>query len=136
MIGAVNDLVDRIMQEYPIDPERVYALGFSDGGYGALAAGVRFPERYAAVAEIGGYFTDIKALCALKDTPVYVYHGEKDEVIPVDRAYDIQEKLEECSKLLTVNILAGKNHLESADETLNSIELYTNLFSNTLKQVR
>jgi predicted peptidase len=132
MIGAVNDLVSQIIDEYPIDTDRVYALGFSDGGYGALSIGVRFPERFAAVAEISGYYNNLDDLCNLKDTPVYVYHGDQDEVISVDQAYLIQKSLAGCSDLLTVTILKGKNHMQAAETTLDSIELYNNLFSNTL----
>lgn len=46
-------LLEKAQQQYPVDPERVYMAGYSQGGYQTSSALLRIPERLAAVAPCG-----------------------------------------------------------------------------------
>lgn len=75
-----------------VDKNRVYIVGISMGGYGVWDALSRYPDRFAgAVAICGG--ADEKQADYIKFTPVLIYHGEKDNVVPVERSRNIYEAL-------------------------------------------
>ena len=45
-------LVEGLQENYPIDPNRVYLLGLSMGGYGTWQAALEYPEKFAAIVPI------------------------------------------------------------------------------------
>lgn len=46
-------ILDRMVELYPVDPERVYMIGESQGGYQVTSTYFRIPERFAAVSCYG-----------------------------------------------------------------------------------
>ena len=75
------DLVDSLMKELPIDPDRVYVMGLSMGGFGTFDAIQRRPDLFAAAAPVCGAGDPTKA-AAIAHIPIWVFHGEKDTVVP------------------------------------------------------
>ena len=49
----VSHMIDRLIDECPVDRERVYITGFSYGGYQSTAAYLRVPWKFAACAPCG-----------------------------------------------------------------------------------
>ncbi|MBQ7796542.1 MAG: prolyl oligopeptidase family serine peptidase, partial [Lachnospiraceae bacterium] len=45
--------LEEAMKQYPIDPERIYMAGYSQGGYQVTSTIFRMPERFAAIAPCG-----------------------------------------------------------------------------------
>jgi predicted esterase len=77
--GALEALLDSIRADYPIDPERIYVLGHSMGGFVAGSLADRLPERIAAAACLaGGPRGALKAPAA----PMLVIGATLDTVIP------------------------------------------------------
>lgn len=52
--GDLGPLVDALAARFPIDPQRVVVVGHSMGAAAAMSATGRAPERYRAVAALGG----------------------------------------------------------------------------------
>jgi len=50
----VSEILDELAKRYPIDPKRVYLVGHSMGAGHALQLAQKDPERYAAIAALGG----------------------------------------------------------------------------------
>lgn len=75
-------LLDKIEDDYNIDPDRIYVTGLSMGGFGTFALAGKQPERFAAAVPIcaGGTFRQAKELSHL---PMWVFHGDADKTIPV-----------------------------------------------------
>ena len=84
-IDMLIALLDKIEREYNIDKDRIYVTGLSMGGYGTFALCARQPERFAAAVPIcgGGMLFDARRLAKL---PAWVFHGEDDNVVPVDES--------------------------------------------------
>ena len=87
-VETLNGLLDNIIKNYAVDEDRVYLTGLSMGGYGTWAWALDSPKRFAAIAPICGGGMPRRAY-ALKDMPVWVFHGAKDPVVPVKEAEDM-----------------------------------------------
>src|SRR5438046_1061489 len=54
-VQAIDGLLDRVVRDYRIDPQRIYITGHSMGGRGALYFAYRMPSRFAAVIALSPY---------------------------------------------------------------------------------
>lgn len=92
---AVIALLDRLLAEEPVDPDRVYLTGLSMGGYGTWDIGGRFTERFAALVPIcgGGPFWAARRLASI---PVWAFHNADDPVVPVSQTERMISALEEA----------------------------------------
>lgn len=89
---ALIALLDHIQSHYPVDAERVYITGYSMGGHGTWDTAFRHSERFAAVAPLCGRV--IPLLCgALYRHPIWVFHGAKDDVVPIAHSNEIVDVL-------------------------------------------
>ena len=103
-IASAREFVEEAMQRYPIDPQRVGLLGFSQGGVVALALGLGAPGKFRALAALSTWLPDEldRALDAdASGLPIWMQHGTRDEVIAVARARDSKAKLEARKAPLT-----------------------------------
>jgi predicted peptidase len=104
--------LDQTLKEFKGDPQRVYLTGLSMGGYGTWALGSQNPGRFAALVPICGGIrlppghdipnasdtddsTDPYTAVARKigKTPVWVFHGDADDRVPVTESRQMVEAL-------------------------------------------
>jgi dipeptidyl aminopeptidase/acylaminoacyl peptidase len=50
----IDAALKQVLADYPIDPKRLCAVGFSYGGYSALVSAVRWPDRFQCVVSVSG----------------------------------------------------------------------------------
>ncbi|MEX0728325.1 MAG: prolyl oligopeptidase family serine peptidase, partial [Planctomycetaceae bacterium] len=83
-----QELIDKLIAEFPIDNKRLYITGLSMGGFGTWDAIQRYPEKFAAAAPVcgGGDPNQVKQ-CA--NVPIWAFHGAKDEVVKVNRSREM-----------------------------------------------
>ncbi|MCO6458278.1 MAG: prolyl oligopeptidase family serine peptidase [Pirellulaceae bacterium] len=88
-------LLDDIAKRYQVDPDRVYLTGLSMGGYGSWTLAAAHPDRFAAVAPIcgGGNAEDASRL---KDLPIWVFHGDQDRAVPIERSQAMVEAIKQA----------------------------------------
>jgi predicted peptidase len=84
----VMNVIAMVRKEFKVDDKRIYIMGHSMGGAGALYLGSKYPKMFAAVAaEAPAAFwqTRKETLQPMKDAkvPVMIVHGDIDEVVPV-----------------------------------------------------
>jgi len=90
----VLQLINEIRAKYPIDPNRIFLSGLSNGAIGAYLMGMFYPDRFAGVVPIAGGITKrlMSFLVNLNNTPMYVIQGEFDPMFPIEltrRTYKI-----------------------------------------------
>jgi predicted peptidase len=129
---ALAKLLDQLETTHRVDKSRVYLTGLSMGGFGTWSLGVRYPERFAAIAPIcgGGSWLEVRLSsrsrgAALKSLPVWAFHGAKDNVVPLSES----ERMIDVLKTATGNentrltVYPDANH-DSWTETYNNPELF------------
>ena len=72
-------LVDELMRRHPIDPARVYALGFSMGASAAMDAAVARPGLFAAMVALSGVPPERSLARAVAHVPTLLIHGDYDQ---------------------------------------------------------
>lgn len=80
----LNKLLDDVLDHYRIDKDRVYLTGLSMGGFGTWSWAEQNPGRFAAIAPMCGGGDPTQAE-RLKDLPIWVFHGEMDKTVPIER---------------------------------------------------
>jgi predicted peptidase len=89
------ELVEALKKDYPIDPNRVYITGLSMGGFGTLDLLCRQPETFAAgVIVCGG--GDERQAEKLAATPLWFFHGLKDNAVKPIRSKNMVEALKKA----------------------------------------
>jgi predicted peptidase len=86
------ELIENLLAEYNIDPDRVYVTGLSLGGEGTFDIVSRRPDLFAAAVPICG-IADVEKAESMKDVPFWVFHGEKDDINSVDYSRAIVKAL-------------------------------------------
>ena len=87
----INTFIDEIQENYEVNPEKVFLLGFSQGTILSYAVALSHPEKVQYVIGLSGYVNSEllpKNLDATnyKNLEVYSSHGTVDQVIPVEWA--------------------------------------------------
>lgn len=126
-IDSIIALLDDLINKYRVDIERIYVTGLSMGGYGTWEIARRYPEKFAAIAPIcGGGSTE--QLQQLKNVPVWAFHGDKDEVVPIEESEAMVEALRMVGGNVKFTVYPEVNH-DSWTETYNNPDFYSWLLS-------
>jgi len=118
----LNDLLDRVETSYRVDADRVYLTGLSMGGFGSWLLATEYPHRFAAVVPIcgGGDPDDVQCI---KDLPIWVFHGAKDEAVPVQRSMEMVEALKKIGGNVKFTVYPEAHH-DSWTQAYATPELY------------
>lgn len=137
LADSLDQLLTECQATYPIDPKRLYLTGLSMGGYGTWYLGARWPEKFAAIAPIcgGGYWFHgfPQRVEALKDVPVWAFHGAQDPVVPLEASQVLVNTLKTVGGQVKFTIYPDADH-DSWTETYHNPELYTWFLQHTLSK--
>lgn len=88
-------LVQLVQAKYHVDPDRIFLTGMSNGGIGTWLIGMHHAPRFAGLAPMASGLDDVLMpfLANLRTTPVYIIHGAKDQVMPVELSRTISREL-------------------------------------------
>lgn len=84
-----------VQARYRIDPDRIFLTGMSNGGIGTYLVGVHHAPLFAGLSPMASGLDEVLLpfLQNLRNTPVYLIHGRKDEVMPVELSRTIAQEL-------------------------------------------
>lgn len=107
-------LLDEILARYPVDPSRVYLTGLSMGGHGTWVLALEHPERFAALAPVCPPFPNLpgltERLALLKDKPTWVFHGAKDDVVPIQHSSAMVRALRQINPAVRYTVYPETRH--------------------------
>jgi len=84
-LKLVLEILDVVRKDYNIDATRIYAAGQSNGGIGVFGLITKKPGLFAAAIPLCGA-SNLSLASRAARTAVWAFHGEKDDVIPVDHS--------------------------------------------------
>jgi predicted peptidase len=135
-LDALDALFAQICARYPVDLARVYLTGLSLGGFGVWAWGSAYPQRFAALAPVcGGGKPEMgfpERVKALKDTPVWAFHGALDDRVPIAEESALVETLQACGGNVRFTVYPEVGH-DAWTQTYTNPELYSWLLSQRLR---
>ena len=141
-------------KDFKGDPKRTYLTGLSMGGFGSWDIASRYPGRFAAAVPIcGGIILSGKLLRDFPDlakdaypddpnsyaqvaqkigkTPVWIFHGAADEVVPVENSRKLNEALKAAGADVHYTEYPGVGH-NSWDKAYAESDLMPWLLSKSL----
>jgi predicted peptidase len=147
--------LEQSIKEFNGDPQRVYLTGLSMGGYGTWSIAAKWPGKFAALAPICGgirrpavastapenasseFAADPYAAAAQKigRTPVWVFHGGADPIVPVTESRKMVEALKSAGGSVKYTEYEGVGH-NSWDRAYAEPEFISWLLSQRLDQAK
>ncbi len=105
-LNTLHKFISELIDSYQIDRHSVYLMGFSQGAMMSLAIALTYPGTATAVVSMSGRllshtFNGIPEKDALIGLPIFVAHGTRDEVLPIQHARDARASLSEFPVDLT-----------------------------------
>ena len=129
-LKAVVELIGQLQNTYNVDADRIYACGFSMGGYGTWNLLMNHPDLFAAGIPMCGAGDPTKA-DILKEIPIWAIHGAKDPTVPVDGSRNMAKAIEEAGgQLLHYTELPDNAH-DVWSYTYDNAEIFTWLLSQS-----
>jgi len=105
-------ILDEVLDDYRVDPDRVYLMGHSMGGYGTWYLAHRAPERFAAIAPMSGPGVAWWAYrIADARIPVWVFHGALDDAVPVAESEKMVSALRDLGDDVRFTRYPDKGHV-------------------------
>jgi predicted peptidase len=108
----VMNVLDIICKEFNVDENRIYLMGHSMGGAGTLYLGTKYPDKWAALGPIApaAFTLNPDILASIKEMPVIIVQGDKDNMVPVANTRRWVDKLKELNMTYEYNEMTGGDH--------------------------
>jgi hypothetical protein len=124
-----GNLYSEIVSRYHIDTNRIYLTGLSLGGSGTWYLAMKHPTTFAAIAPISGKVRNLQYIsenvCRLAGVPIWMFHGQNDEIVDVSETYHVAKLLDLCHVRYSLSIFEGYRHWQPAWEVYAGDEIYS-----------
>jgi polyhydroxybutyrate depolymerase len=83
-VGFISKLIDKLVQDYAVDPKQVYATGISNGGNFSQRLGCELADKVAVIGVVAaGMPTNLADTCKpSRPVPMVLMFGESDPLYP------------------------------------------------------
>ena len=108
-IFSLIKMVDAVIEMYKVDKARIYGTGLSMGGFGILSLAMQNPKIFSAIVPICGG-ANINKLKILNNLPMWLFHGEKDDVYPPESSILIYKMLKKDNPNIKLTIYHDLGH--------------------------
>jgi polyhydroxybutyrate depolymerase len=83
-ISFISKLIDRLVAQYRIDPNRVYVTGISNGGFMSLRVACDLSDKVSAIASVAASMAENRLKICKPPQPVSVFllNGTDDPIVP------------------------------------------------------
>ena len=108
-MSLVIELLEKTIKDMPVDASRVYVTGLSMGGYGTWDIVQRRSELFAAAMPVCGG-GDSSLAWKIRDVPIWTFHGDKDDAVPVVRSRQMVSALWQCDGNIRYREYPGVGH--------------------------
>jgi len=106
----VIDVLAEVRRDYKIDPNRIYLMGHSMGGYGTWSVAMAHPDVFAALGPISGGGNPA-GMAKIAPIPEYVVHGDNDPTVNVTQSRMMVEAGKKAGANIVYVEVPGGNHM-------------------------
>ena len=131
-VKLVRGLVNKYIGEGKIDVNRIYLVGLSMGAMAVYDLAERYPEMWAAAVPICGSVNP-KRLDKARSVHFSIYHGDADNVVPVEASRRAYLRLKEIGASVEYVEFPGCNH-GSWNPAFNRPDFMKWLFGNVRRE--
>lgn len=105
-------VLDMVRKEFNVDDRRIYLMGHSLGGGGALHMGEKYGEKWAAVAPLApaAFGFEWTALSKLRNVPLLIMQGEADTTVRPASSQALADQLKSLGFPCEIKIMPGLDH--------------------------
>ena len=128
----VMNVLALVRKEFNVDDRRIYVLGQSMGGGGALHLAVKYSNIWAAVglsAPAMGPIQQPELLEHIKDVPVILVHGSADTTVSVTRILPWVNKMRELDMMHEYDEMPGVGHSDAIEHGASRIFAFFDNYS-------
>jgi predicted esterase len=109
----VMDVIAEARRDYSVDPDRIYLMGHSMGGYGTWSVAMAHPDVFAAIGPISGG-GDASGMVKIARIPEYVVHGDDDRTVSVTQSRTMVAAGKKAGADITYVEVPGGSHVSVA----------------------
>ena len=121
-VEVLDMLLDEMENRYRVDKKCIFVTGLSSGGTGTWDLAFAYPKRFAAIVPICGR-VDPKKASVIKNLPVWVFHGAKDDIVPAEVSENMVNALKAVGSPVKFTLYPEAGH-DSWTEAYDSPELW------------
>lgn len=121
-VDVLDMLLNEMVRSYHADPGCIMVTGLSMGGTGTWDLAIAYPQRFAAIVPICGRVDPASAV-KIKDQPVWVFHGAKDDIVPPEISVSMVDALKAAGSPVKFTLYPEANH-DSWTAAYNDPELW------------
>jgi predicted peptidase len=118
----LNALLDHMVEDHRVDPQRIYLTGIGMGAYGTWSLASRYPQRFAAIAPVcgGGGWWMVERLAHM---PTWAFHANAVDVVPLIESKIMVKRIREAGGQAQFTVFPG-SEAEASDLTYENPALY------------
>jgi predicted esterase len=111
-VERLAEILEKVLDRYPADRDRVYVTGYSMGGGGAWRMALAYPQLFAAAAPMAANWPEPSSewTRALAHLPMRVFHGTADEAVPFAPARTMVDALRGAGLDVELQAVQGAGH--------------------------
>jgi poly(3-hydroxybutyrate) depolymerase len=123
----VFNVIGIVEKEFKIDPDRVYLMGHSMGGGGALYLGMKYADKFAGLAPIApAIYSSPSQLQKIPSTPIIVVQGDADRLVKVEITRQWIDEMKQLGLPHKYIEIPGGDHVRVAAQNLPAIFAFFN----------
>tara|TARA_B110000438_G_C15676220_1_gene590320 strand:- start:17 stop:697 length:681 start_codon:yes stop_codon:yes gene_type:complete len=124
-VNLIENTINKIKDAYKLSFQDCFLMGFSQGGMMTFECGRNFSNRLGGLAILSGRIMseDLVINQSLYKTPLFISHGDQDEVLPIKVFYAACSYLKEHNLDHEQHLLVGDTHTISP-EAINLLQKF------------
>jgi predicted peptidase len=111
MMKRYLKVLDSVTGEYSIDPQRLYLMGVSMGGYAVWDCITRFPTRFAGAVAAAGGGDESTVTADVAKVPIWAFHSTDDHIVPFVRTQHMVEAMTKAGGNPHFTVYQGLGHV-------------------------
>lgn len=126
-VGFIDVLLDTLISKYPIDEDRIYATGMSNGGFMSYRLACELSDRIAAIAPVAASMS-LTSCTPARSVPVLDFHSYLDSNVPIQGGFGTGASNHYSSPLDSVlNVWSTLNNCQIKNDTIINNNEFTHI---------